>query len=191
MLSFPPPEAGPKQVRAYVVQLLTTRHDVDLDFAQSTADLWKLGRGVDFRSAAKTNSALSFMNVFGDSVGPFLHRTAREEFIADYRGSFTGTATSWALNATLVLGLLLVIRTISQPSSEKKTKAFFEACLIAGMSAFIVGVIDFCHIITGVALAWGFWGFCGIMVGGSSLIILSIRAADREVQEAIKKKSEK
>jgi hypothetical protein len=137
-----------------VVQLLTTRHDVDLDFAQSTADLWKLGRGVDFRSAAATNLASSFVNVFGDSVGPFLHRTAREEYIADYRGSFTGTATSWALNTTLVLGLLLVGRTISQPSSEKKTRAFFEACLVAGMFVFIIGVIDFCHIGSGVALAW-------------------------------------
>ncbi|KAJ5125685.1 hypothetical protein N7448_005003 [Penicillium atrosanguineum] len=184
MLPFPPPDAGPKQVRAYVVQLLTTRHDADLDFAESIADLWQLGRGVDFRSAINIGAVLDVQNVFGDSVGPFLYRSAREEFIADYRCSLTGLATSWALKAALVLGLLLVVRGIRQPS-EKKVQAFIEAGFVVGISAFIIGLIDMFHVISGGAATLG---ACGIVIVGISSLLAIARAQERQIQDYQKTK---
>ena len=67
---------------------------------------------------------------FGDSVGPVLHSTARKEFIADYRDTFIGLVTSWALKGALVLGLPLVVHGIHQ-SSEKRIQAFIDAGYVA------------------------------------------------------------
>ena len=188
MLSFPPADAGPKQVRAYVVQLLTTQHDADLDFAETTADLWKLGRGVDFRSAANIGTDLRFRHVFGDSVGPFLYNTAREAFIADYRCSSLGIITSWAVNATFVIGLLFVIRAFRQPSSEERTQAFIEAGLIAGIPTCILGVVDIFHVLSG-------WGAVLILAGAItamiSVVLISIRIGDREVQKVTDRQKQK
>lgn len=188
MLSFPPPDAGPKQVRAYVVQLLTTQHDVDLDFAETTADLWQLGRGVDFRSAANIGTDLRFRDVFGDSVGPFLYNTAREAFIAEYRCSSLGIITSWALNATFVIGLLFVIRAFRQPSSEERIQAFIEAGLIAGIPTCIIGVIELFHVLSG----WGaFLVLAGAIAVMISVVLISIRSGDREVQKATDRQKRK
>jgi hypothetical protein len=104
---------------------------------------------VDFRSAANLGTDLKFKDVFGDSVGSVLYRTAREEFVADYRRSFLWTATSWAVNATLVIGLLFAIHAVRQCSCGKKKKAFIEAFLVAGTPMFIVALIDFSYVRSG------------------------------------------
>lgn len=101
---------------------------------------------MDFRSAANLGTDLKLKDVFGDSVGSVLYRTAREEFVADYRRSFLWTATSWAGNATLVIGLLFAIRAVRQSSCEKKKQAFVEAFLVAGTPMFIVALIDFSYV---------------------------------------------
>lgn len=162
--SFPPAHAGPKQVRAYVAQLLISRHDSDVDFAKRTADLWQLGRGVDFRSAARLVTDKQFRDTFGDTVGPFLYGSVREEFVAEYRASMIGTLSSWTMTITPVIAVLLLIRAARQPSQERVIKALLQTGVAVGPSLLVCAIIERTYLsstapgvvlfVVGLAICW-------------------------------------
>ncbi|KAJ5090143.1 hypothetical protein N7532_008827 [Penicillium argentinense] len=77
MALFPLPEFSAEQVRAYVAQLLVDQHDADAEFAQRAADLWKMGRGVDFRYSTWLALDREFRAVFGDDLGSFIYRAVQ------------------------------------------------------------------------------------------------------------------
>jgi len=88
MCTFPVPTAGPREVREYLANILVTRHDATRAFAEETASLWDLGRGIDLRHASKRD----FIRIFGDKVGPYLFHTVREDILEQWRGSAVGIA---------------------------------------------------------------------------------------------------
>jgi hypothetical protein len=64
-MAFPPASAGPNAVRAYISDVLITKHDTTSDFAQEAASHSQLGRPNDLHHA----SAKYFRGVFGDDIG--------------------------------------------------------------------------------------------------------------------------
>lgn len=98
MAQPPLAEAGPKQVRTYLGNLLIYKHDVAPGPARSTAELWQLGRGYDLREANRTD----FTHIFGEPDGRYLYRSVAEDLYAEWRAlprgsSTTGCSRLWAL----------------------------------------------------------------------------------------------
>lgn len=157
MASFPPPNAGPSQIRDYLVQILTLKHDTTTDFAQQIADLWQLGRGVDFRQATLDSTDEAFRRVFGDATGPFLYQSAREDCIAQWRASPAGTLNHWALVGFPVLGVFLLIRAWRQPSEDRVQRALGDAFWAFGPPLLISGFfeINYSAAVSGVAMGFG------------------------------------
>ncbi|EGX87797.1 hypothetical protein CCM_09419 [Cordyceps militaris CM01] len=72
---FPDRSATPKQVREYLAQLLTAKHDVPLDQATKLALSWKYGRGSDLRDSTRSDLII----LFGYSLGDCLLKSMRED----------------------------------------------------------------------------------------------------------------
>ncbi|KAJ5594939.1 uncharacterized protein N7459_001147 [Penicillium hispanicum] len=157
MASFPPPNAGPSQIRDYLVRILTLKHDTTTNLAQQIADLWQLGRGVDFRQATLDYTDESFRRVFGDATGPFLYQSAREDCIAQWRASTAGTLNRWALVGFPVLGVFLFIRAWHQPSGDRAQRALGDAWWALGPPLLISGFfeVDYSAVVSGVAMGIG------------------------------------
>lgn len=83
---LPPGSAGPNEVRAYITQILISKHDAALDVAQQIANQWQFGRPNDLRRAGMK----LFNQVFGTEVGTSLFRTVQEDIEAEWRGSTAG-----------------------------------------------------------------------------------------------------
>lgn len=141
MSRFPQPDAGPAQVRAYLVDVLTLRHDTSTESAQKIADLWHLGRGVDLRQATLTLSSTqdTFTAIFGDAVGPFLHRSVREQLRSEWRASMPGFLIYWGLIGLPVLGALLLIRAWRQPTRRQQFRSLFHAGWVFGPPLWVFG----------------------------------------------------
>lgn len=85
----PRPEATTGEVRAYLLHILTTKHDVAPDEAKEIAARWKLGRGWDLRNLSKRR----YGETFGDDIGPFFIKTVDND-ITDEKAAETDA--KWA-----------------------------------------------------------------------------------------------
>lgn len=84
-MSLLPGSAGPSDVRAYITDILISKHDAALGVAQQIANQWQLGRPNDLRHAG--------VNIFREvcgKVGTFLYRTVQEDMQAEWHASTAG-----------------------------------------------------------------------------------------------------
>ncbi|KAJ5173333.1 hypothetical protein N7492_005926 [Penicillium capsulatum] len=182
MPSFPPPDAGPAQVRAYLVDVLLLYHDTSLEFAQQIADLWHLGRGVDLRQAASLHAKDTFTHIFGDAVGPFLERSVREQLVLDWRTSMPGVLVYWGLIGLPVLGVLLLLRAWKQPTSDKMGAALGPVFWALGPPLCLCGILGHNYTsLGGIGLSVGTVGSCLL------LMMFVLRWQDVTVQESREK----
>ncbi|KAJ5537304.1 hypothetical protein N7513_010490 [Penicillium frequentans] len=165
--TFPPDDAGPRQVRQYLVNHLITKHDTTAEFADRIASLWQLGRGVDFRETAIRTHR--FSKIFGATVGPALQRSVQEECWNQWRTSQLGTLSWWLMIISIVMAVLVSIRTARQPSM-KVIDVLIWTCWTLGPPIFLCGVLEY-----GYSLAYPIYclilgvtatavGFCSWMI---------------------------
>lgn len=72
---LPAPAASANEVRAYLRDLLITKHNLRNDFAESVSRSWKIGRGWTLRSSPVS----AFTKRFGAELGPQLYWAVRHE----------------------------------------------------------------------------------------------------------------
>lgn len=162
MAPFPQPDAGPAQVRAYLVDILVFHHDASAESAQQIADLWHLGRGVDLRQAALSFTHDTFADIFGGAVGPFLYNSVREQFLLEWRTSMPGSLVYWSLIGLPLLGALLLIRAWSQPNRRQRVRTLYQAGWVLGPPLWICG-----------CLGMKYMNYAGLgIVGGTSGCLL-------------------
>lgn len=83
---LPSPSAGPSEVRAYIKQALISKQETTAEFAEETAQRWRVGRGSELRRAK--SSLLE--TLFGSDVGQCLFQAIREDEIDDWKHSLIG-----------------------------------------------------------------------------------------------------
>lgn len=185
MSPFPHPDAGPAQVRAYLVDILVFYHDASVEFAQQTADLWHLGRGVDLRQAALSSTHDTFADVFGDAVGPFLHNSVREQFLLDWRTSMPGILVYWGLIGLPLLGALLLIRAWYQPNIRPRIRTLYQAGWLLGPPLWACGCLGLEYV------DYAALGICGGTAGCSLLLLVFFCEMDIPNEAASGKESGK
>lgn len=170
MSTFPSPDSGPQQVREYIAQILITHYDASAEFARDTAELWRLGRGVDLLRKAQEYADDGFREVFGDSVGHYLHRTARDDMVAQWSATTTGQLHAWGIIVFPVTIALLSIWAWRQPSKEEVLRSFFYVswlgplymiCSILGLQNGLLVSIFSLVVAVYVTMAW----LCLIVLG--------------------------
>ena len=102
----PSPQARPREVRAYLANILIQKHDVNPEAAESMIDRWQLGRGRDLRQA----NSIDFVNLFGKQVGWYLYRSFQEDLNAEWRSSTSGIITYYALRISCVTPFFFLAR---------------------------------------------------------------------------------
>lgn len=90
---LPPRSAGPNAVRAYLTQILISKHDTTSEFAHKTANLWHLGRGAELRDSPPK----VFRKLFGDYTGWVIYRIVYEDKLQEWKGSVVGLISSCKL----------------------------------------------------------------------------------------------
>lgn len=171
--AFPPDEAGPRQIRQYLINHLITKHDTTPEFADHVASLWQLGRGVDFRETViKTDR---FSRIFGKTVGPALQRSVQEECWNQWRASQLGTLSWWLMIISLITAILVFIRTARRPSM-KLIDVFCFTCWPLGPSVILCGVLEY-----GYSLAYPVYCLIlGFFATGLGLILWITRCHDEK-----------
>ncbi|RFU23632.1 hypothetical protein B7463_g12706, partial [Scytalidium lignicola] len=168
---LPARSAGPDEVRAYIVRVLMSQHDITSDAANETAGLWRLGRGSELRDA----SVQVFKSIFGDYTGWFLFRIVHENELEDWQQSAIGMISFYTLIGSIILAALLVLRVLvlhalkglSLQGLKKASFPIFQALLVMGLFMLNYGLLMPGS--NGVAIA-----ICGSMISvfGGFVVLL-------------------
>ncbi|KAJ5825705.1 hypothetical protein N7474_002843 [Penicillium riverlandense] len=124
----PGADAGPSEVRAYLVNILVHRYDASAEYAQSIADLWQLGRGSHLHNA----DIRSFNQIFGKPVGGYLHETVINDLYAEWRTSISGIINFWAMIIACVAAIFFLIRAWYSHSATQTRKNAALVSLLCG-----------------------------------------------------------
>ncbi|ATY59424.1 hypothetical protein A9K55_002363 [Cordyceps militaris] len=108
---FPDRSAAPKQVREYLAQLLTAKHDVPLDQATKLALRWEYGRGSDLRDSKD-------LDLFGTRLGDCLLKSMREDESLEWRQSTAGVLFRYATYGAISALLLSIAFAYKYPSLQ-------------------------------------------------------------------------
>lgn len=138
MAQPPLAEAGPKQVRTYLGNLLIYKHDVAPGPARSTAELWQLGRGYDLREANRTD----FTHIFGEPDGRYLYRSVAEDLYAEWRASTAGILNYWMLAIVGIAVVILLVQACRSRSDRRTIRKLTHALFCAPV--IMVGAIREC-----------------------------------------------
>lgn len=84
--SIPPLSSGPTQVRAYIADILKTKHEASSELAEQIAGKWQFGRSIDLRES----SLHYFRELFGADMGTFLFRSVQEDVMNEWKTSTAG-----------------------------------------------------------------------------------------------------
>lgn len=156
-----PQDGRPKQVRAYLAEVLIEKHDVAPEDAHSTADLWKLGRGSDLYNCSKQD----FAQIFGKDVGPFLYTSVGEDKYADWRASRSGIINYWAIVLACGASVIFLRQVCYFEWNAQAKKNTGCASLACGLPLMICGIRELSVRESSLALA---------VLGGLVLIIVGI-----------------
>lgn len=178
-------DAGPRQVRQYLVDHLMSKHDTSLEFAKNTADLWHLGRGVDFRKAtvaAYIEAGKKYDAIFGHNITPYLLRSVREDCYNQWRASSLGTRSFWTIIACVTISFLLFLWTFSQARFAKNPilYLFRNACWPIGPPILVCAYLETGHSFVFPILLW-LLGIYGTLAGLlSTIFVLADEAEEAE-----------
>jgi hypothetical protein len=162
MAGLPCADAGPSQVRAYLVNILVHKYEASSEFAQTIADLWQLGRGSDLRHA----NGREFNQIFGKPVGRYLHETVIDDLYAEWRTSSSGITNLWAMVIAGVTAVFFLVQAYYSRSATQARKKVAFASLLCGPILVISGsreVMRFDSSVVLVVMAGFFltcWGLC-------------------------------
>ncbi|KAJ5093743.1 hypothetical protein N7456_009604 [Penicillium angulare] len=196
--TFPPDDAGPRQVRRYIVDHLMSKHDSSLEFAQKTADLWRLGRGWDFRKATldKFDDAVkTYSTIFGNAAAPFVLRSVREDCWNDWRASTLGIISLRTAIACFTISVLLFFWTCTSGRFAKTRiiYMFRNACWPIGPPILICAYLEHGRSPSYPVLLW-LIGFYGTFAAFFSTVIIIANddylnpRSDEKAQEISKEK---
>ncbi|KAJ5290883.1 hypothetical protein N7478_000134 [Penicillium angulare] len=174
--TFPPDDAGPRQVRQYIVDHLMSKHDTTLEFAQKAADLWPLGRGRDFRKATMTvweNAVKAYSPIFGDAAAPYVLQSVREDCWNNWRASPLGIMNLRAIIACFTLSVLFFIwtRTSARFAKDPIPYIFRNTCWPIGPPLLICAYLEHGHS-TGLPVFFWIVGFFGTFMAISATAVL-------------------
>lgn len=88
---LPLPSASANEVRDYIRGLLIVKHNTTREYAEDVAVKWRLQRGWHLRGM----SAKRFTALFGDEIGPLLHRDVVKEREAQVRAEELSRFEVW------------------------------------------------------------------------------------------------
>jgi hypothetical protein len=154
---MPPDDAGPRQIRQYLVDHFMSKHDTTLEFAQKTADLWQLGRGSDFRLITMYSTEVAMKKytvIFGDAVAPYLLRSVREDCWNQWRASTLGTISLWTIITCITISFVCGIWTLRSDRFAKVAYAFKNSCLPIGPPILICAYLEHGHSPAFPVLCW-------------------------------------
>ncbi|KAE8140218.1 hypothetical protein BDV38DRAFT_240226 [Aspergillus pseudotamarii] len=176
-MAFPPASAGPNAVRAYISDILVSKHDATVDFAKEVASRWQLGRPNDLRHA----SAWTFEHVFGKDIGRFLYRTVQEDIREQWYSSTAGVLNSWLLVFSIVSSAFFLVRATRVNSSSTSAASLRYAGSAFGPPMVFCGIQD----------QYSPWQFPRLFLGGivTFLTVLAFLVASTD-QRVEKQKTE-
>lgn len=141
--SMEPPssKAKPKQVRAYLANILIHKHDVSPEAAEIMVNRWQLGLGRDLRQATEND----FVKLFGKTVGLYLYRSVEDDLYAAWRSSTEGTINYYALGTACVAAIFfLACARCSFPDRQQVAK-YMRCALFCGPIILIGSVREVAH----------------------------------------------
>ncbi|KAE8381885.1 hypothetical protein BDV26DRAFT_56313 [Aspergillus bertholletiae] len=151
-MAFPPASAGPNAVRTYISDILVSKHDASLNFANEVASRWQLGRPNDLRHAAPR----TFDGIFGSDIGSFLYRTVQEDIREQWYSSTAGVVNSWVLLLSIMSSALFLIRATRANSSSTIAASLRYAGSVLGPPMVFCGIQD----------QYSQWRFARLFLGG-------------------------
>ncbi|ETS82454.1 hypothetical protein PFICI_04330 [Pestalotiopsis fici W106-1] len=100
-----PQQPNPNAVRDYIRQTLITRLDTTSTFADEVAAKWPVRRSYELYAASSENLG----KVFGQELGPVLHRIVQDDIREDWWNSYDALLRSGFLAISVTLSIYFFV----------------------------------------------------------------------------------
>ena len=128
-----------------------------------------MGRGTDLLEKTQAATDEGFREVFGDSVGRYLYRTAHGDMVAQWSATTYGKLYAWGIVAFPIAIVFLSILAWRQPSKDKVFKSlFYTSCLGSPyftcclLGLWYGGAVAILSVVVAFAITLGFFCFIAI-----------------------------
>ncbi|KAH8810863.1 hypothetical protein F5884DRAFT_780597 [Xylogone sp. PMI_703] len=157
---LPARSARPSEIRAYIAEILTSKHELAPKDADEVAAKWSLGLGAELRDELLPY----FQKLFGHETGCLLYRHIHEAEFEAWKHSPAGRISYYLLILGLILPTGYILWDLSQPYSKNFLVYSTWFCFAVSIPLLNYGIRTPNKRLTDLTIPVGMFAFgCGIL----------------------------